>query len=104
MNPTDFIRKHITAALTAEGFAPSVVQGGSQRTGALPLYVSVNQKGKLLCGLPFSSPAMGSWADNDNRTAGKEKAGKVSWREPSRPVLTSLVHTCCGTNFKGAVP
>ena len=28
MNPTDFIRKHIIAALTAEGFAPSVVQGG----------------------------------------------------------------------------
>lgn len=28
MNPTDFIRKHITAALTAEGFSPSVVQGG----------------------------------------------------------------------------
>ncbi|MBA6167447.1 MULTISPECIES: hypothetical protein [Klebsiella pneumoniae complex] len=31
MNPTDFIRKHITAALTAEGFSPSVVQGGVQR-------------------------------------------------------------------------
>ncbi|HBQ5642593.1 TPA: hypothetical protein L7572_005588 [Klebsiella variicola] len=28
MNPTDFIRKHITTVLTAEGFAPSVVQGG----------------------------------------------------------------------------
>ena len=28
VNPTDFIRKHITAALTAEGFTPSVVKGG----------------------------------------------------------------------------
>lgn len=30
VNPTDFIRKHITAALTAEGFSPSVVQGGAR--------------------------------------------------------------------------
>lgn len=90
MNPTDFIRKHITAALTAEGFAPSVVQGGgSEGAGALPLHVSVNQKGKLLCGLPFSSPAMGSWADNSSRAeSGKEKAGKRWWHF-SRPVLTS---------------
>ncbi|MCP6600393.1 hypothetical protein NL513_28840, partial [Klebsiella pneumoniae] len=66
MNPTDFIRKHITAALTAEGFSPSVVQGGgSEGAGALPLHVAVNQKGKLLCGLPFSSPAMGYGADNN---------------------------------------
>lgn len=28
MSPEDFTRKHITAALTVEGFAPSVVQGG----------------------------------------------------------------------------
>ncbi|WP_165762074.1 hypothetical protein [Klebsiella pneumoniae] len=90
MNPTDFIRKHITAALTAEGFAPSVVQGGgSEGTGALPLHVSVNPKGKLLCGLPFSSPAMGSGADNNSRTeSGKEQAGKSKWGS-SRPVLTS---------------
>nr|VUD28814.1 Uncharacterised protein [Raoultella sp. NCTC 9187] len=48
MNPTDFIRKHITATLTAEGFAPSVVQGGgSQRTGALQLHVAVNQEREL---------------------------------------------------------
>ncbi|HBS1998354.1 TPA: hypothetical protein MAD10_004812 [Klebsiella quasipneumoniae subsp. quasipneumoniae] len=47
MNPTDFIRKHITTALTAEGFAPSVVQGGSKGAGALPLHVTVNQKREL---------------------------------------------------------
>ncbi|HBM3232196.1 hypothetical protein [Klebsiella michiganensis] len=89
MNPTDFIRKHIIAALTAEGFAPSVVQGGgSKGTGALPLHVSVNQKGKLLCGLPFSGPSVGSWADNSSRAeSGKEKAGKRWWHF-SRPVLT----------------
>lgn len=92
MNPTDFIRKHIIAALTAEGFAPSVVQGGgSKGTGALPLHVSVNQKGKLLCGLPFSGPSVGSWADNDNRTeSGKEQTG-ASWWSSSRLVLTSAM-------------
>lgn len=89
MNPTDFIRKHITAALTAEGFSPSVVQGwGSQRTGALPLYVAVNQKGELLCGLPFSGPSVGFGTDNNGRAeSGKEKAGKRWWHF-SRPVLT----------------
>ncbi|ENZ7380870.1 hypothetical protein ACW9IC_12170 [Klebsiella pneumoniae] len=90
MNPTDFIRKHITAALTAEGFSPSVVQGGGgEGAGALPLHVAVNQKGKLLCGLPFSSPAMGCGADNNGRAkSDKEKAGKRWWHF-SRPVLTS---------------
>lgn len=90
MNPTVFIRKHITAALTAEGFAPSVVQGGgSEGAGALPLHVSVNQKGKLLCRLPFSGPPVGFGTDNSSRTeSGKEKAGKRWWHF-SRPVLTS---------------
>lgn len=89
MNPTDFIRKHITAALTAEGFAPSVVQGGgSKGSGALPLHVSVNQKGELFCRLFISCPTVGSWADNNGRAeSGKEKAGKRWWHF-SRPVLT----------------
>ncbi|MEQ5051245.1 hypothetical protein ABN154_05365 [Klebsiella michiganensis] len=89
MNPTDFIRKHITVALTAEGFAPSVVQGGgSQRTGALPLHVSVDQEGELFCRLPFSGPPVGFGTDNSSRTeSGKEKAGKRWWHF-SRPVLT----------------
>lgn len=92
MNPTDFIRKHITAALTAEGFAPSVVQGGgSQRTGALPLHVSVDQEGELFCRLPFSSQAMGFGADNHRGTeSGKEKARK-SKRDSSWPVLTAAM-------------
>lgn len=100
MNPTDFIRKHITAALTAEGFVPSVVQGGgSQRSGTLPLHVAVNQKGGLFCRLPFSSPAMGSRADNYRRTEGsKEKAGKRWWHS-ARPVLTLL----CDLNLPGWV-
>lgn len=91
MNSADFIRKHITAALTAEGFAPSVVQGGgSGGTGTLPLHVSVDQEGELFCRLPFSGSAMGSWADNHRRAeSGKEKAGKRWWHF-SRPVLTSL--------------
>ncbi|MDU4656149.1 hypothetical protein [Klebsiella oxytoca] len=89
MSPEDFTRKHITAALTVEGFAPSVVQGGgSQRSGTLPLHVAVNQKGELFCGLPFSSPSVGFGADNYRRTeSSKEKAGKRWWRS-TRPVLT----------------
>lgn len=76
MDPTDFIRKHITAALTVEGFSPSVVQGGDQGTEALPLHVAVNQKGGLLCRLFISRPSVGSWAGNHRRTeSGKEKAG-----------------------------
>lgn len=90
MNPTNFIRKHITAALTAEGFAPSVVQGGgSKGVGALPLHVSVNQKGELLCGLPLSCASVGYWANNGSGTEiRKEQAGKRWWHS-SRLVLTS---------------
>lgn len=104
MNPADFIRKHITAALTAEGFAPSVVQGGgSEGAGALPMHVRVDQKGELLCRLFISRPSVGSWADNDNRTeSGKEQTG-ASWWSSSRLVLTSAMQiksTCRGKFMK----
>jgi hypothetical protein len=90
MNPADFIRKHITAALTAEGFAPSVVQGVAE---ALEHYRCMSQstkKGVVLQIAFFRLGNVGSWADNHRRAeSGKEKAGKRWWHF-SRPVLTSL--------------
>lgn len=44
MSPEHFIAKHITAALTAEGFAPSVVQGGGAE--ALEHYRCMSQSTK----------------------------------------------------------
>jgi hypothetical protein len=89
MNPADFIRKHITAALTAEGFAPSVVQGVARHWNITAACLSRPRR-ELFCRLPFSGSAMGSWADNHRRAeSGKEKAGKRWWHF-SRPVLTSL--------------
>ncbi|WP_196015295.1 hypothetical protein [Klebsiella variicola] len=83
MSPETFIEKHITAALTAEGFAPSVVQGGSRSTGALPLHVSVDQKGGGFadCSYRARQWALGQ-ATTAERKAAKKKPGRADGVHP----------------------
>lgn len=84
MNPTDFIRKHITAALTAEGFSPSVVQGGVAK--ALEHYRCMSQstkKGSCFADCLFRARqwAMGQTTTAE-RKATKKKLGKGGGTSP----------------------
>lgn len=85
MNPTDFIRKHITAALTAEGFSPSVVQGGGVAK-ALEHYRCMSQstkKGSCFADCLFRAR---QWAVGQTTTAErkatKKKPGKGGGTSP----------------------
>lgn len=85
MNPTDFIRKHITAALTAEGFSPSVVQGGGVAKG-LEHYRCMSQstkKGSCFADCLFRARqwALGQTTTAD-RKAEKKKPGKGGGTSP----------------------
>lgn len=78
MNPTDFIRKHITAALTAEGFSPSVVQGGVAK--GLEHYRCMSQstkKGSCFADCLFRAR---QWALGQTTTAERKAAKKKPGR------------------------
>lgn len=84
MNPTDFIRKHIIAALTAEGFAPSVVQGGGAK--GLEHYRCMSQstkKGSCFADCLFRARqwALGQTTAAE-RKAAKKKPGKGGGTSP----------------------
>lgn len=84
MNPTDFIRKHITATLTAEGFAPSVVQGGVAK--GLEHYSCMSQstrKGSCFddCLYRARQWALGQTTTAERKSA-KKKPGKGGGASP----------------------
>lgn len=78
MSPEDFIRKHITAALTVEGFAPSVVQGGVAKS--LEHYRCMSQstkKGSCFADCLFRAR---QWALGQTTTAERKAAKKKPGR------------------------
>lgn len=84
MNPTDFIRKHITAALTVEGFSPSVVQGGVAK--GLEHYRSMSQstkKGSCFddCLYRARQWALGQTTTTERKSA-KKKPGRADGVHP----------------------
>ncbi|MBZ7580947.1 hypothetical protein FML15_27080 [Klebsiella michiganensis] len=84
MNPADFIRKHITAALTAEGFAPSVVQGGVAK--ALEHYRCMSEstkKGSCFADCLYRARqwALGQTTTTE-RKAAKNKPGRAGGVHP----------------------
>jgi hypothetical protein len=91
MSPEDFIRKHITAALMAEGFSESAAGGLS--TASIITGEAHRRAGKGRFSMIASTELVsGLSADNHRRTeSSKEKAG-ASWWSSSRPVLTSAMH------------
>ncbi len=79
MNPEDFIKKHITAALVAEGFPLSVAQGGAGI--ALDYYRCSSQASRK--GRMFDDCLVRArlWAQGQTPTAerrAKKKPGRVT--------------------------
>ncbi|HDS8282416.1 TPA: hypothetical protein QHV31_005318 [Klebsiella variicola] len=85
MNPTDFIRKHITAALTAEGFSPSVVQGGRRRWSITAACRS-QPKREVALRIAFFEPGNGLW--------GRQQRQSEKRQRKSREKVVALLPAC----------
>ncbi|HCB0645555.1 TPA: hypothetical protein MYL57_005658 [Klebsiella variicola subsp. variicola] len=84
MSPETFIEKHITAALTAEGFAPSVVQGGGSRDWSITAACrSQPKKGGCFADCLYRARqwALGQ-ATTAERKAAKKKPGRADGVHP----------------------
>jgi hypothetical protein len=97
MNPADFIRKHITAALTAEGFAPSVVQGVAE---ALEHYRCMSQSTKKGVVLQIAFFRLG------NGLLGRQPPQSGKRQRKSREKVVALLPACSdfATNMHSNLP
>ncbi len=86
MSPEDFIRKHITAALMAEGFSESAA-GAEHGVDYYRRSSQASRKGAIFDDCLYRAR---QWALGQTTTA-ERKAAKAgaSWWSSSRPVLTS---------------
>ncbi|EEI4447998.1 hypothetical protein G0S15_001366 [Salmonella enterica] len=83
MNPTDFIQKHITAALVAEGFSEIVAQGGA--TAGVDYYRRCSQasrKGGMYEDCLFRAR---QWALGQTTVSERKQAKKKPGREVAQP-------------------
>ncbi|RDL25084.1 hypothetical protein [Serratia fonticola] len=80
MTPSDFIRKHITAALVAEGFPLSVAQGGAGI--GLEYYRCMSQASRKGAAFDDCYQRARAWAQGQTskseRKTGKKKQGRVT--------------------------
>ena len=80
MTPTDFIRKHITEKLIAEGFPESVAGGGAEY--GLEHYRCMSQASKKGAAFDDCLYRAKVWAQGQiskaERKAGKKKPGRVT--------------------------
>ncbi|MBD3699838.1 hypothetical protein IE989_17095 [Klebsiella pneumoniae] len=102
MSPEDFIRKHITAALMAEGFSESAA-GGGLSTASIITGEAHRQAGKVRFSMiVFFRARQWSIAQTTcaERKATKKKAGSGKGG-PTRPVLTAAMQN--DSNLPGGV-
>lgn len=84
MNPTDFIRRHITASLVAEGFSESVAGGGAEHGVAYYRRSSqASRKGAIFedCLFRARQWALGQTTTAE-RKAAKKKPGRGGGTQP----------------------
>lgn len=95
MNPTDFIRKHITAALTAEGFSPSVVQGGGKpKDWSITVVCRSQPKRGAALRIAFFGPVSGLW-DRQQRQSGKRQRKSREKVVALLPACSDVQHSIC---------
>lgn len=94
MNPTDFIRKHITVALTAEGFAPSVVQGGWPKDWSITAACLSRPRRGVVLQIAFFGPASGLW-DRQQQQNGKRQRKSREKVVALLPACSDIQHSIC---------
>ncbi|WP_162940852.1 hypothetical protein [Pectobacterium parmentieri] len=82
MSPEQFIRKHITAVLVAEGFPLNVAGGGGQQTTALSITAECHRPARkeMLLMIVCSAPVSGRWGkpQQQREKQAKEKPERVA--------------------------
>ncbi|MBD3744133.1 hypothetical protein IE980_20375 [Klebsiella pneumoniae] len=91
MSPEDFIRKHITAALMAEGFSESAA-GGGLSTASIITGEAHRQAGKVRFSMiVFFAQGNGLSPRPPAQSEKQPRKSRVGQRGPTRPVLTAAM-------------